>query len=451
MVAFKIPSKFRLVDFKIPSTFKLNSLLVESVRQFSSIYIVDYFSIFARVGYDQAFDNKFWNMVRYPFGRKALMPISNEFGKFFRALSGKSKKCIVLDCDNTLWGGIIGEDGLSGIKIGDTHPGQSFSMFQSEIVNLYNRGVIVALCSKNNEEDVMEVFEKQSDMVLKKEHLTTWQVNWDDKATNLKRIASDLNIGLDSLVFVDDNPFECNLIKEQLPEVSVIQVEKDTTKLRKQLMEAGFFDSLTFSNEDKERNKMYHSENKRKEILKASGSLEDYLKSLSLKVTIGLVGDGQIPRVAQLTQKTNQFNLTTIRYSEADIEKFTKNDNRLAFYMRLEDKVSDLGIIGVSLIEIQNKVAILDSLLMSCRALGRGAEKTLIHQVTNYIFSNYDVESIQGNFFATAKNKQVKTLLSDNCFSVISKNDNESEINFELRKIDTQPSLPEWIELIFLD
>lgn len=433
----------------IQAILKLNDILHSTAREFNSVYIVDYFSLFARIGYDNSYDSKYWHMARYPFGRKAMLPIANEYGKFFRALTGKSKKCLVLDCDNTLWGGVIGEDGLAGIKIGDSHPGQSFRDFQHEIVNLYHRGIILALCSKNNESDVFEVFENHTDMVLKKEHLTTWQINWDDKATNLKRIASDLNIGVDSLVFIDDNPFECNLIKEQLPEVSVIQVEKNTTLLSKQLLQGGLFDTLTFSNEDKNRNKMYRSEKTRKQLQESSNSLEDYLKSLKLKVFIEHSGIEQVSRIAQLTQKTNQFNLTTQRYSEEDINSFRESKNCDVYYMKLEDKVSDLGIIGVAIIKKCNNIADIDTLLMSCRALGRGAERAFISKIVKEIFRDATIEKITGKFIPTTKNGQVRNLLSDTNFKKI-EGPNEDTIYFELEKNCDLPKPPDWIELIEL-
>lgn len=425
---------------------KLNQKLSEIANANSAVYIIDHFSLFARHGYENCIDEKFWQMARAPIGRKALLPLAGEYGKFFRALSGKSKKCIVLDCDNTLWGGIIGEDGLSGIKIGNTHPGQSFCDFQQEILNLYHRGVIIALCSKNNEEDVLEVFEKHQDMVLKKEHLTTWQVNWDDKATNLKRIAHDINIGTDSLVFIDDNPFECNLVKEQLPEVAVIELQKSAPLMRKQLQEFAFFDSLTFSAEDKKRNQMYASEQNRKKIMSESSSLEDYLKGLELVVEISSVTNEEIPRVAQLTQKTNQFNLTTKRYTEADISQFVSSNSHDVIFMRLSDKVSDLGIIGASIISYEKDIAQIDTLLMSCRALGRGAETALLSTIVD-LSKKRGAVKLSGEYIKTAKNAQVADLYSKNNFIEINKITQEHiEYTFDLSEQDI--SNPEWIKVI---
>jgi FkbH-like protein len=425
---------------------KLNQIISQIARSHTGVYIVDYFSIFARFGYQNCVDEKFWQMTRAPIGRKALLPIAEEYGKFFRALSGKSKKCIILDCDNTLWGGIIGEDGLSGIKLGNTHPGQSFVDFQQEIVNLYHRGVIVALCSKNNEADVLDVLHNHQDMVLKKEHVTTYQINWDDKVTNIKKIASALNIGLDSLVFIDDNPFECNLIKEQLPEVTVIELQKSAPLMKKQLQELALFDSLTFSSEDKNRNQMYASDQNRKKILSESSSLEDYLKSLGLVVTIAPVGEPEISRVAQLTQKTNQFNLTTKRYTEADISNFVSNKNFDVIYLRVADKVSDLGIVGLAIIEYTNHIANIDTLLMSCRALGRGAETALLSKIVHLAQTRHSSKII-GQYISTPKNSQVADLYLKNNFLLMNKEaDSKFTYEFDIEKNNILN--PEWITIL---
>lgn len=425
---------------------KLNQIISQIASAFTGVYVVDYFSIFARLGYQNCVDEKFWQMAKAPIGRKALLPIAQEYGKFFRALSGKSKKCIILDCDNTLWGGIIGEDGLSGIKLGNTHPGQSFVNFQQEIVNLYHRGIIVALCSKNNEADVLDVLNNHQDMVLKKEHITTYQINWDDKATNIKKIANDLNIGLDSLVFIDDNPFECNLIKEQLPDVTVIELQTSAPLMKKQLQELALFDSLTFSSEDKKRNEMYASDQNRKKIRSESSSLEDYLKSLGLVVTIAPVGTQEISRVAQLTQKTNQFNLTTKRYTEADISNYVSDKNFDVIYIRVSDKISDLGIVGVAIIEYANHMAKIDTLLMSCRALGRGVETALLSKIVHLAQTRHSSKLI-GQYVSTPKNSQVSDFYLKNNFLLMNK-ETDSSFTYEFDIEKNNILNPEWITIL---
>jgi FkbH-like protein len=356
----------------------LNNALLKMSKNFSDVYWVDTLSLFARVGYATAVDERNWQAARAPISKHALLPLGLEYAKFIRALRGKTRKCLVLDCDNTLWGGVVGEDGLDGIKLGNTHPGSSYVAFQQECLNLYNRGVILALCSKNNEADVFEVFKKHPDSVLKEHHFASWQINWDDKATNLTRIAEELNIGIDSLVFVDDSPFECDWIRKQLPQVEVVNLTKETYNYRKELMLSGYFDSLTFSSEDKKRSQMYVSDNQRKQLLKTASSFEDYLNGLDLQASIGRPDKSDVPRISQLTQKTNQFNVTTRRYTVGDIERFMASDDAEVFFLKLSDRVSDLGLIGVAIVQYKNDFADIDSLMMSCRALGRGAEETLL-------------------------------------------------------------------------
>jgi FkbH-like protein len=429
-------------QFHINSIIKLNSELVNASKEFVDVYWVNYLGLFARIGYSNAVDKRHWQMARAPLSKDILVPLGKEYGKFFRALKGKSKKCLVLDCDNTLWGGVIGEDGLSGIQLGTTYPGSSFKEFQQEILNLYHRGVILALCSKNNLNDVLEVLRKHPDMILKEHHFATWQINWDDKATNLKKIADDLNIGSDSLVFVDDSAFECDWVKEQMPEVSTLHIKSPATSYVTQFSQHGYFDSLTFSSEDKKRSEMYVNDKKRKEYSKQAGLLEDYLKSLHLAAEIGTPGDDLIPRVSQLTQKTNQFNLTTRRYTEGDIHNFLNSTSHDVYYMRLSDKVSDLGLIGVAIVNFAGEQAEIDTFLLSCRALGRGAEDALMHHILTQI-NNHGSKTVTGNYIETAKNSQVSDFYVKQGFRKVSDN-STSIFCFEIKESVLRP-FPEWI------
>lgn len=393
-------------SYQIHSLLKLNNELLKLSKKFTDVYWLDVLGLFARVGYVAAFDERNWHIARAPISKHALLPLGLEYAKFIRALRGKTRKCLVLDCDNTLWGGVVGEDGLDGIKLGNTYPGSSFVSFQQECVNLYNRGVILALCSKNNEVDVLEVFRNHPDSVLKEHHFSAWQINWDDKATNLTRIAEELNIGIDSLVFVDDNVFECDWVRKQLPQVEVVNLSKETYHYRNELMLSGYFDSLTFSGEDKKRSQMYVSDNQRKQLLKTASSFEDYLSGLGLQAEIGRPEAKDVPRVSQLTQKTNQFNVTTRRYTEGDIERFLASEDTEIFSLKLADRISELGLIGVAIVKYQNDVAEVDSLLMSCRALGRGAEDVLMSLIYQRAKQRGSTKLV-GTYLKSKKNSQV--------------------------------------------
>jgi FkbH-like protein len=370
-------------------------------------------------------------MARAPLGKDVLVPLGQEYGKFIRALRGKSKKCLVLDCDNTLWGGVIGEDGLSGIKLGSTYPGSAYHAFQQEILNLYHRGVILALCSKNNEADVLEVFREHPDMLLKEHHFSTWQINWDDKATNLVRIAEDLNIGIDSFVFVDDSVFECEWVGKQLPQVAVLQLDGKISSYRNKLSGIGFFDALTFSEEDRKRSGMYVQAKERKNMLQSASSLEDYLVDLQLQAEIGTPGKKEIPRVSQLTQKTNQFNLTTYRYTEGEIQNFVESVDSEVYFLRLSDRISDLGIVGVVIVKFEEEYAEIDSFLFSCRALGRGVEDALLCFVVKRVIEK-GKKRIEGKYLPTQKNSQVADFYIKHGFQLISEKEEGSSWSYSI-------------------
>lgn len=340
----------------------LNTILKNILVKHHNAYFVDMNLCLARVGSNSFYDNRYWHIGRAPYARVALSEIAGDDFKYISALKGKNKKCLVLDCDNTLWGGVIGEDGLSGIKLGKTHPGSAYSEFQQEVVNLYHRGVIIALCSKNNENDVWEVFRKHPDMVLKEDHIATAQINWHDKAANLRQVATDLNIGLDSIVFMDDSAFEVNLIRQVLPEIEAIHLPANRAiEYRGILSSCGLFDSLAISEEDRMRGSMYKAETHRKKLMVQITDMNKYYKSLEMVVEIRFADDFSIPRIAQLTQKTNQFNLTTRRYSEADIKRLAESETADVLYVRLQDKFGDSGIVGVCILKYSNQHAICDT------------------------------------------------------------------------------------------
>lgn len=387
---------------------ELNRALKDCILEFHNAYLVDLNLCLLRIGAKCFYDLRYWHIGRAPYSREALQEIAFENLKFIRPLKGKNKKCLALDCDNTLWGGIIGEDGLSGIKLGKTHPGSSYFEFQQEVINLYNRGIIIALCSKNNEEDVWEVFKKHPDMVLKEEYIAASQINWKDKAQNLRQISLDLNIGLDSIVFIDDSDFEINLIRELLPEVETIQLPPGRAfEYRDMLSKCGLFDTLTISDEDKKRGEMYRAETGRKKLMAQITDMVSYYKSLEMIVEINFANDFSFPRIAQQTQKTNQFNLTTRRYNEADIESFSKSVNSDVTTLRLKDKFGDSGIVGTCILIYENNMAIFDTFLLSCRVLGRGVEDAFIVQALKLAQKRSCIKAI-GEYYRTSKNRQVE-------------------------------------------
>ena len=360
---------------------RLNAAIQSLLLQQENSYFVDLDLPLARIGSQNYFDYRYWHIGRSPYTRQALCEIATEVFKYIRALKGQNKKCLVLDCDNTLWGGVIGEDGLAGIKLSaNSYPGSSFYEFQQEILTLYHRGILIALCSKNNEAEVWDVFNNHPDMVLQASHIACAQINWDDKAQNLRQIAAELNIGLDSLVFVDDSEFEVNLVRQLLPEVETIHLpSKRSTDYRLMLASCGWFDTLALTQEDLGRGAMYSAARQRTQAQQQFTSIIQYHESLEMVAEISFADEFSVPRIAQLTQKTNQFNLTTQRYSEADIVDFMHRSTSDVLYLHLEDKFGFYGIVGVCIVIYQDAHAVIDSLLLSCRVLGRHVEDAFLH------------------------------------------------------------------------
>ena len=405
---------------------RINQEMLQVAQKNEGVYIIDMDLLQSRIGSVHLTDERFWHMARAPYSREGYLAIAKEYVKFIRALRGKKKKCLVLDCDNTLWGGIIGEDGMQGIKIGHTYPGSAYRDFQEAILELYNRGVLLALCSRNNRSDVEEVLEKHPDMILRKEHFVAMKINWGEKASSIKEIAQELNIGLDSLVFVDDNEFEINMVTKMLPEVSALLLPKEPSAYRRALEEWGFFDSIVFSEEDKKRSQMYKAETMRKEA-KAHfkpGDVDDYLKYLEMKIFISEADALSASRISQLTQRTNQFNLTVKRYPEPKINELITHAKNDVFYITLSDRFGDSGIIGVIIINYEEQNAFIDTFLLSCRAIGRGIEKAMLKVCIDRAREK-GCENIFGTYVPSKKNHLVDKFYEDNGFSKVETEENK--------------------------
>lgn len=409
---------------------ELNGRLSAILQNVRGAYTVDMNRCIGRVGTEAFHDARYWHAARAPYTLRAVREIAFEDMKFIRALKGRARKCLVLDCDGVLWGGTIGEDGLAGIRLGKTHPGSGYYEFQQEVLNLYHRGVLIALCSKNNEADVWEVFEKHPDMVLERRHIAAARINWNDKASNLLELARELNIGIDSLVMMDDSDFEVNLIRQFAPEVTVIGLPGGrASEFATILASCGLFDTLTLSAEDRARGAAYQAEAGRRELQRQSSDMDTFLRSLEMQLEVSLTDDFARPRVAQLTQKTNQFNLTTRRYSERDIQRFGERDDADVIHLRYGDRFGDAGIVGVCILEYDGGSASIDTLLLSCRVLGRSVETAFLrHCVARAV--ERGATSVTAEYIATAKNAQVREFYSANGFSV--ENEASDRIRFRL-------------------
>ena len=394
----------------------LNAELARRITAISACYIVDVDRLLSRAGYETALDDRYWHIGRAPYSFAFLQRLAREYVKFAAALKGKSKKCLVLDCDNTLWGGVIGEDGFNGIALGETYPGSAFLEFQAAIRDLYSRGVMLAINSKNNWSDAYAVFESHPNSLLRPDHFVAMKINWNDKVQNLREIAAELNIGLDSLVFIDDNAFECQFVREMLPQVTTIELPSDPTRYARLLRTSGLFDTLALSDEDRRRTEMYRSEARRSELKATSGTIDDYLASLDMVLTISHGTPFSVPRIAQLTQKTNQFNLTTRRYSEDDVQKMLADPAWRVYYAELEDRFDKAGIIAVALVHDAGRIARIDTFLMSCRVIGRGVERALLAKIAADSAERGCI-SLHGELVVSAKNNLVHDFYEKNEFA----------------------------------
>jgi FkbH-like protein len=350
--------------------------------------------------------------------------------------SGKSKKTLIFDCDNTLWKGIVGEDGIEKIELSAKDKnGTYFKEIHLLALSLLKKGIILGICSKNNANDVDEVFEKRNDFLIRKDDLIVSKVNWNDKASNLQEMAKELNIGIDSFVFVDDSEFEINLINDKLPEVNTILVPQKLYDYPRLLLSyTDLFFSLNTTTEDTLRIKMYKQNVERTEAIGTTGNIEDYLASLEIKLNITLNDEQSLERIAQLTQKTNQFNLTTKRYGNGDIKHFFKSPQYDILSFSVDDKFGSFGITGLCILRYEKDTAILETLLMSCRVLGRNIEKAFLFEIVKFC-RDKGLKSIHASFIKTHKNGQVELFYESNGFSILKSEIDQKEYKINLNDL----------------
>jgi len=389
-------------------------------EKFSGVSYLDLDQLVMQIGRDNFFDLRLWYSSTFPFAPAGAFAISNAVTTIAACIRLTRAKVIVLDADNTLWGGVIGEDGINGIALGQDYPGRVYVDFQKRILNLQKRGFILALCSKNNPEDVNEVFQNHPHQLLKNEHFAAQRVNWLPKPDNLRSLAEELNLGLDSFIFVDDSDYECAAVRHSLQEVEVIQIPSRPPEIPTCLDALARLEITSLTREDLEKTAMYAKERMRKSQLgalaEAGGSVEDYLKSLNMKMSVGLDDLSLLQRLAQLTQKTNQFNLTTRRYDEKGMAEKINNANTFVFHFSLADNFGDSGIVGLAIIEKESdNSARLDTFLMSCRVIGRLAEQAFLSSIL-YNLKCRGVEELSADYIPTRKNFLVATFLPDNGF-----------------------------------
>ena len=330
-------------------------------------------------------------------------------GRLLAARQGRSRKCLVLDLDNTLWSGVIGDDGLEGIVLGQgSAEGEAFLALQAYALEQARRGIILAVCSKNDEANALAPFDQHPEMLLKRADLACFVANWDDKARNIREIAKRLNIGLDSLVFVDDNPFERNLVRAELPMVAVPELPDEPALYARCLAEAGYFEGLGVTDEDRERTLQYQANAARESFQTEATDLESYLRGLEMQLVWRRFDRIGMARIVQLINKTNQFNLTTRRYTQAEVEKVIEDERAFGLQLRLLDRFGDNGIIAIVIGRVdETGIALIDTWLMSCRVLGRGVEQATLNLAAAEA-KRLGGRLLIGEYRPTAKNGMVR-------------------------------------------
>ena len=414
----------------------------QEIARLERVRILDLHGLMLSLGTKHAHDSRKWLLYRQPYTETFWQEIGRLLGRILAAEKISPKKCIALDLDNTLWGGIIGEDGLQGIQLGDEFPGKAYRDFQQTLVCLKKKGVLLAVASKNNPEDVYEVFDKHDAMILSRKDFAALEIHWDSKVESIRRVAKKLNIGLDSIIFVDDSAKEIGEISERLPDVTCVVVPEELAELSDLFAETDFFDFAEITDEDRRRTEMMAADSARLEIQEAM-SEEEFRKSLNLKIEVFAAQKQHLARVTQLINKTNQFNLTTVRRTQDEVEELVGSKDALVLGMDIKDKYGDYGLVGVTILKKKAKSCVIDTLLMSCRVLGRGAEETLIAKLAEAAKS-LGCDEIRGRYIATSKNAMVKDFYRHFNFQ------HEPQTDEWFVRITEAPRTPENIDAILL-
>jgi len=394
---------------------KFTSELINFSKEQNSLFFHDFDLFIRKYGERNVFDYRQFFIGDIQIAFDFLPYFANELMSYIKPTLGINRKCIVLDLDNTLWGGVVGEDGFDGIELGQTANGKAFVEFQKQLLSLWQQGIILAINSKNNFDEAIKVIKEHPEMILREKHFASFQINWDDKAENLNRISEEVNIGLNSIVFFDDDKINQERISNEFPEVLTIPLPNDPSQYVSILNNLNDFNVLQKTDEDFKRGQMYAEQRERKKLKKSVSNLDDFLKQLDIKIKIKKANQFLIPRISQLTLKTNQFNLTTKRYQENEIQKLSSDSKFDVYCAQVHDKFGDNGITGVYIVNKTEHSWIIDTFLLSCRIMGRGIEDALLSQIL-IDAKNAGVQQVEGEFIPTQKNEPAKNFLSEHGF-----------------------------------
>lgn len=418
-----------------------NAALHDLAKRYRDVWLLDAERLMRDVGAWRSRDGRLWGLARLPLSGTALHALAEEYVTYLRAFTGLARKVLVLDLDNTLWGGVVGEDGPTGIQLGPDYPGSAYVEFQQVILGLQRRGVVLALNSHNNEADVLEVLETHPAMLLRRHHFAAVRINWQDKVRNMHELSEELRLGVESFVYLDDSQVQCERMWQALPHVWTIRLSPEPADRADLLRRLPLFDTLAFSAEDRRRGELYQQEAARKHLFAAAQSPEDFYRSLQMELSIQGVDASTLARAAQLSQRTNQFNLTTRRYSEADLAGFLESSTHEAYCLGVRDRFGDSGVVGL-VITVRDGIQVrIDTFLLSCRVLGRTVEDAALTFLLHRARKLGATEMI-GLFRPTAKNAPAADFYARSGFEPVGDRDGES-----LWRLPAPPSgrpFPDW-------
>ena len=423
----------------------LNGMLADLYRASKQIYVVDLERLASGHGKDSLLNFKMYYRGACLFGESFLPVVAEEYLAYIKALKNLVRKCVVLDLDNVLWGGILGEDGPQGIKLSGDPTGNAYLDFQRLLLSLYNRGIVLAINSKNNYDEAIEVIRDHPNMILRESHFACLKINWEDKVENMIAISNELDIGLDSMVFVDDSAQERERIRRALPQVLVVDLPQSPFEYCQSIQGASDFNTLVFSDEDRRRGEMYYTRRKRRQLMISAGSLEEFLGSLDMVVEIRKADEFSVPRITSLINRTNQFNLTTRRYTQSEVEQMSKRPERFLIYgLRVTDRFGDEGIVGVAIVRKEEQRWIIDSFLLSCRVIGRKIETALLAKIVEDAQKS-GVSHVVGEYVPTSKNEPARSFYEKYGFTMIEKD--ERLIRWSLDLKTSAVKMPEWVRI----
>lgn len=422
---------------------RINAGLREIAAHHKSVFVLDYDALIARHGRLRWHDEQKWLTVRMPIAAEFHREMAGEWLRMLHPLTGRIAKVVVTDLDNTLWGGVVGEDGPTGIRLGIEYAGAPFRSLQQAMLDLHRRGVLLAIASKNNEKDALEVIDGHEQMVLRREHFAAMRINWNDKAQSLREIAEELNVGLDALAFIDDNPVERDRIRRELPAVFVLDLPESPLEYTRALREFPAFERLSVSVEDLERGRYYAGQRRRTDLERSVSSVEDFYRSLDQEMEVAVVDSATLSRVAQLTQKTNQFNVTTRRYNEQQISQMERAGAQI-FSVRVKDRFGDNGLVGVAIGKLEGSRYAIDTFLLSCRVIGRTVETAMLAWLVDEARSLGALE-IEGEFLPTKKNEPASRFFAMHGFDLIGERNGGTVWRLDLQRGTVR--CPEWIRM----